>query len=424
MSKQKILVGLFSIVSVVFLVGLYLYITSVKITDVRFDLPDTIECYDSYTIVPEFAISRNKQLSDKQLARQIERLGMHYVSDDTSVVDVDDSGNIHAVGVGTANIQYVSEDGGLSAADSITVVISPKSMTDPDTLYLPIGGTKQLTPAVEPSNATNVMIQYTALDTEISTVDKNGNIEGIAAGKTTVLAQIAGTDIHTETQITVQPPIEKISVSSTFFFIKVGHTKQISFTVSPENAYTENLMMRSEDESIAIVDEDGTITAVGQGSTEITVTDGNITASCKLLIQNDMVKDAPVPGNVVIPDLNINTPLGFCSVEEKSYIAQSVTDAPNLAAEWNSGAGVTIADHWNQGNFTNIQYSIPGVTVAYINGTKYVCESCFNGYNVTTTITDNAGNDIMNTLQAGQAMLYTCNGSWQNVHIAIYRIAS
>lgn len=167
MSKQKILVGLFSIVSVVFLVSLYLYMTSIKITDVRFDLPDTIECYEFYTITPEFAISRNKQLSDKQLARQIERLGMHYVSDDTSVVDVDDSGNIHAVGVGTANIQYVSENGELSAADSITVVISPKSMTDPDTLYLPIGGTKQLTPAVEPSNATNVMIQYTALNTEM-----------------------------------------------------------------------------------------------------------------------------------------------------------------------------------------------------------------------------------------------------------------
>lgn len=35
---------------------------------------------------------------------------------------------------------------------------------------------------------------------------------------------------------------------------------------------------------------------------------------------------------------------------------------------------------------------------------------------------DENGNDVMNTLGAGQVLLYTCNGCWQNVHVAIYSV--
>ena len=86
--------------------------------------------------------------------------------------------------------------------------------------------------------------------------------------------------------------------------------------------------------------------------------------------------------------------------------------------------GITVADHWNQGNYTNIQYSVPGSTIAYIDGTKYICTEYFKGHNTGTCITDNAGNDVMNTLGAGKALLYTCNGCWQNVHVAIYQMAA
>lgn len=103
---------------------------------------------------------------------------------------------------------------------------------------------------------------------------------------------------------------------------------------------------------------------------------------------------------------------------------QEITDAADSAAIWETGQGITVADHWNQGNYTNIQYSIPGSTIAYIDGTKYICTECFKGHNTGTCITDNAGNDVMNTLGAGKALLYTCNGCWQNVHVAIYQVAA
>lgn len=121
------------------------------------------------------------------------------------------------------------------------------------------------------------------------------------------------------------------------------------------------------------------------------------------------------PGRLVIPDLGINVAMVW-------GLDQSIVDAPDSAATWSTGAGITIADHWNQGNYTNIQYSVPGSTIAYVDNTAYVCVSCFEGHNTGYTVTDENGNDVMNTLGAGQVLLYTCNGCWQNVHVAIYSV--
>lgn len=55
------------------------------------------------------------------------------------------------------------------------------------------------------------------------------------------------------------------------------------------------------------------------------------------------------PGRLVIPDLGINVAMVW-------GLDQSIVDAPDSAATWSTGAGITIADHWNQGNYT--KYSV------------------------------------------------------------------
>lgn len=72
--------------------------------------------------------------------------------------------------------------------------------------------------------------------------------------------------------------------------------------------------------------------------------------------------------------------------------------------------------------FNRIKVGDPGSTIAYVDNTAYVCVSCFERHNTGYTVTDESGNDVMNTLGAGQVLLYTCNGCWQNVHVAIYSV--
>lgn len=56
-------------------------IAATKITGVQLDVPDTIECSDTYTIIPEFSYAQRAP-SEKRLEKELERLGMHYSSDD------------------------------------------------------------------------------------------------------------------------------------------------------------------------------------------------------------------------------------------------------------------------------------------------------------------------------------------------------
>ena len=114
-------------------------IAATKITGVQLDVPDTIECSDTYTIIPEFSYAQRAP-SEKRLEKELERLGMHYSSDDDMVLTVDEEGIIHAVGVGTAHITYADKNEKLAATKAISVVISPKELIIPDTVHLTPAG--------------------------------------------------------------------------------------------------------------------------------------------------------------------------------------------------------------------------------------------------------------------------------------------
>lgn len=277
--------------------------------------------------------------------------------------------------------------------------------------------TEQLNPSIEPANVTYTDIQYISDDTTVAVVDVTGKIKGLEKGETVVTAKIKGTDIAAKTTVIVQPQIEKIEIKNATIRTKDGDTEQILYSIVPEDAFIDGISFQSENPEVATIDENGTLTAVASGSTTITVTAGDVSATCKVIVQQNMKAEGPIPGRIVIPELNINTGLIY------GY-KQEIADAADSAAIWEAGQGIIVADHWNQGNYTNIQYSIPGSTIAYIDGTKYICTEYFKGHNTGTCITDNAGNDVMNTLGAGKALLYTCNGCWQNVHVAIYQVAA
>ena len=59
-------------------------------------------------------------------------------------------------------------------------------MTADAKISVNVGLTKKITASVEPSNATVKGLTYVSQNTEIATVDANGNVKGVAVGSTTV----------------------------------------------------------------------------------------------------------------------------------------------------------------------------------------------------------------------------------------------
>lgn len=86
------------------------------------------------------------------------------------------------------------------------------------------------------------------------------------------------------------PAVKSVTVTPTsIVFKKAGETTQLTPTVLPENAGDKKVTYKSANTSVAKVDENGLVTAVGEGVTEITVktADGGFTAVCTVTVNHE-----------------------------------------------------------------------------------------------------------------------------------------
>lgn len=88
-------------------------------------------------------------------------------------------------------------------------------------------------------------------------------------------------------------PVEAVAINrtaATLSFEEEYETVSLSAQVFPENASNKNVVWSSENESVAKVGQDGTVTAVGVGTTEISILseDGSRSATCSVTVVYDM----------------------------------------------------------------------------------------------------------------------------------------
>lgn len=127
--------------------------------------------------------------------------------------------------------------------------------------------------------------------------EKTVAITGLASGTSVATGdyQVAWSDgINTSDKVDVPGfkvldapvPVTGVALSQKTASMKIGDTKIISATISPENASNKKITCASEDESIATYGSDGKVTAIGEGTTNVTVTteDGGFTDTCAVTV--------------------------------------------------------------------------------------------------------------------------------------------
>ena len=84
--------------------------------------------------------------------------------------------------------------------------------------------------------------------------------------------------------------VSNVSLDNSELRIKVGEAKQLTATVSPNNASNKNVSWSSSNVQIATVDSTGTVKGVKDGSVVITVTteDGRKTATCNVTVEKNI----------------------------------------------------------------------------------------------------------------------------------------
>ena len=99
--------------------------------------------------------------------------------------------------------------------------------------------------------------------------------------------------------------VTKVELNKTSLTLAVGKSDTLTATITPSNATNPNVTWSSDDESVATV-ENGKVTAVGTGSTNITVTtaDGSHTATCTVTVEKPYTPPPYIPPTyaVTVPD--------------------------------------------------------------------------------------------------------------------------
>lgn len=229
-------------------------------------------------------------------------------SSDESVLKVDSKGNVIAVADGTATIT-AAVDGVSACTDAITVetpvVETTGVLLNSEKLDLKVGGAaSKLTATVEPANATNQNVEWTSSNDGVVTVDQEGNVTPVAAGSATVTVKTVDGGFTAACKVTVIQPVTGISLDLHDAKIVGAGTQQLVATVTPVDA-SQAVVWKSDDESVAKVDQSGLVTAVSKGKANVVVTtaDGSLSDTCKVEVSN------PVMG-ITVDSASINLKKG------------------------------------------------------------------------------------------------------------------
>ena len=159
------------------------------------------------------------------------------------------------------------------------------SFTDAD-ITLNKGASVTLAFHVEPADFTDE-VSWRSSDTSVVTVADDGTVKAVNVGTATVKLTVGAKSASCK--ITVVQPVTSISLNKTSLTMEALDTFRLVATVYPSNAYNREVVWTTSDESVAMVDEVGVVTAQAKGTATITCAsaDGsNVTRSCTVTVTN------------------------------------------------------------------------------------------------------------------------------------------
>ncbi|KOP38747.1 hypothetical protein AKO67_08785 [Flavobacterium sp. VMW] len=285
---------------------------------------------------------------------------------------------------------YDSNPGTVVAVTSVTL--------SPTTSTLLVGATQQLTPTVNPSNATNKAVTYSSSNTAVATVNSSGLVTAVAAGSATITVTTQDGAKTATCAVTVNASniaVTSVSLSPNSASLSVGGTQQLTPTILPANATNKSVNYSSSNTAVATVNSSGLITAVANGTATITVTtvDANKTSTCTVTVSTSTGGNYYTIKNrwtgAYLSDAGANVGYGttvsgnsykwqkiaidatyfvlknvatgeLMNIESQTGTVQSnITDTTFWSAQWSSdyidGTWVRLRNRWQTGNIIHVE---------------------------------------------------------------------
>ena len=206
--------------------------------------------------------------------------------------------------------------------------------------------------------------QYKSSDKKIATVGLNtGVVKGIKAGTATIGIRVPGYGDYT-CKVTVQKAPTKVALNVSKLELGIGDTAQLRSKITPSGCATE-LTYGSNNTSVAVVDEDGLVTAVGNGKATVGVrTHNGKIAKCTVTVKT-LPRDISLDPDEAV--LNVKGTLNLNAIVEP--------------------AGATTSLAFKSSNSSVASVSSKGKVTAKKAGTATIAVKTANGLTATCHIT-------------------------------------
>ena len=250
-----------------------------------------------------------------------------------------------------------------------------------------VGDKEKLEYTITPADATNQEVTWDSDKTDFATVSGNGTVTAVAPGsaKITVTTDDGDFTDFVTVNVTQSVPVEGITLNKTSVTLTIFAQEKITCTVTPNNATNKAVIWESDNEDVATVDEDGTITAVGfttggstryntgGTSTSPTTSPATGTATLTATTENGGKTAAITVNTTTAPQVNISTlpPLKdqFTGYFMMGNIA-SGGDVSGLTRHFNA---VTAENNMKPSYMTNARNASTGViTYTWTNADNFV----------------------------------------------------
>ncbi len=249
---------------------------------------------------------------------------------------------------GTIDVYGTLDGSGTVTGTPVTYKVTDVSLNK-TSLDLEVGGSATLTATITPDKAANTKVTWKSDKESVATVDANGVVTAVSAGTATITATATdGSEKSDSCTVTVTPPpVTGVTLDQTSLTLTEGDSETLSATVEPDNATNKNVTWASDNESVATVDVNGVVTAVGAGTATITVTteDGDFTATCEVTVEPPYT---PPPAN---PNYRIDVTTTEGGTVDKNPAAakagETVTLTPAPEEGYEVGT-VTVTDRFGE----------------------------------------------------------------------------
>lgn len=214
--------------------------------------------------------------------------------ENSSVVDYvdnqDGSATIKGLKVGTSKVTARTDDGGFMSSCNVTVGVGVEKIElDKSELSLKKGESASLKATIFPENASDKSLKWGSSDVSVATVDAYGNVKAEGNGEATVFVSSSDGGFTAYCNVKVGTSVTGISLDPREFTLEtIGSSFTIKPVISPEDASDLGVVWESADTKVVSVASDGTVTAIGPGTTTVTATtnDGSFTSNCVVSVKS------------------------------------------------------------------------------------------------------------------------------------------